>query len=76
MKNIPHKMAAMAVMAVAGLLAAANAGAATLYDNLGAAQEGSDPLLSHGHRKADARRIRDLVGAAQGIVNGPEKLKL
>jgi hypothetical protein len=37
---------------------------------------GSDPLVSHGHRKADARRIRDLVGAAQGIVNGPEKLKL
>jgi len=37
---------------------------------------GTDPLVSHGHRKADARRIRDLVGAAQGIVNGPEKIKL
>ena len=28
---------------------------------------GSDPLASHGHRKADARRIRELVEAAQGI---------
>src|SRR5271168_1398945 len=35
---------------------------------------GSDPLASHGHRKADARRIRELVEEAQGI--GPEKLKL
>jgi hypothetical protein len=35
---------------------------------------GSDPLESHGHTKADARRIRELVEEAQGI--GPEKLKL
>jgi len=28
---------------------------------------GSDPLASHGHRKADAQRIRALVEAAQGI---------
>ena len=28
---------------------------------------GSDPLASHGHRKADARRIRELVESAQGI---------
>jgi hypothetical protein len=27
---------------------------------------GSDPLASHGHRKADARRIRELLEAAQG----------
>jgi hypothetical protein len=27
---------------------------------------GSDPLASHGHGKADARRIRALVEAAQG----------
>jgi hypothetical protein len=27
---------------------------------------GSDPLTSHGHTKADARRIRELVEAAQG----------
>jgi hypothetical protein len=37
---------------------------------------GSDPLTSHGHRKADARRISDLVGAVQGFVQAPEKLKL
>jgi hypothetical protein len=37
---------------------------------------GTDPLASHGHSKADAQRIRALVEAAQGIVNGPEKLKL
>ncbi len=35
---------------------------------------GSDPLASHGHTKADAQRIRELVEEAQGI--GPEKLKL
>jgi hypothetical protein len=35
---------------------------------------GSDPLESHGHSKADARRIRELVEEAQGIA--PEKLKL
>jgi hypothetical protein len=28
---------------------------------------GSDPLVSHGHTKADARRIRELVEEAQGI---------
>lgn len=33
---------------------------------------GSDPLASHGHRKADARRIRELVEAAQGISGVPE----
>lgn len=27
---------------------------------------GSDPLKSHGHKKADARRIRELIEAAQG----------
>ena len=37
---------------------------------------GSDPLISHGHRKADARRIRELVETAQGSLDGPEKLKL
>ncbi len=35
---------------------------------------GSDPLESHGHTKADAQRIRELVEEAQGIA--PEKLKL
>jgi hypothetical protein len=35
---------------------------------------GSDPLESHGHSKADAQRIRELVEEAQGIA--PEKLKL
>ena len=37
---------------------------------------GSDPLTSHGHTKGDAQRIRALVEEAQGILNGPEKLKL
>jgi hypothetical protein len=37
---------------------------------------GTDPLASHGHTKADAKRIRALVEAAQGIVAEPEKLKL
>jgi hypothetical protein len=37
---------------------------------------GSDPLTSHGHRKADAQRIRALIENAQGILSGPEKLKL
>ena len=32
---------------------------------------GSDPLASHGHRKGDARRIRELVEAAQGIPSAP-----
>jgi hypothetical protein len=33
---------------------------------------GSDPLASHGHKKADARRIRELVEAAQGNLGGGE----
>jgi hypothetical protein len=37
---------------------------------------GSDPLASHGHRKADAQRIRTLVEEAQGNLSVPEKLKL
>jgi hypothetical protein len=37
---------------------------------------GSDPFMSHGHRKADAQRIRELVERAQGIFDGPEKIKL
>ena len=37
---------------------------------------GTDPLASHGHTKAAAQRIRTLVEEAQGIQNGPEKLKL
>jgi hypothetical protein len=36
---------------------------------------GSDPLASHGHSKTDARRIRELVVAAQGNFNGPGNLK-
>jgi len=37
---------------------------------------GSDPLTSHGHRKADAQRIRALVEEAQGITPDGGKLKL
>ena len=37
---------------------------------------GSDPLVSHGHTKADAQRIRALIEEAQGILTGPEKLNL
>jgi Bacterial PH domain len=37
---------------------------------------GTDPLLSHGHTKADARRIKDLVMNAQGFIATTEKLKL
>jgi hypothetical protein len=37
---------------------------------------GSDPLASHGHNKADARRIRELIEAAQGNSSDGEKLKL
>ena len=37
---------------------------------------GTDPLTSHGHSKADARRIRDLVQEAQGTLGQQEKLKL
>jgi hypothetical protein len=36
---------------------------------------GSDPLASHGHRKGDARRIRELVEAAQGDLSGPGKMQ-
>jgi len=36
---------------------------------------GTDPLISHGHKKADAQRIRALVEEAQGItVDGKIKL--
>jgi len=28
---------------------------------------GADPIRSHGHTKSDARRIRELIEAAQGI---------
>lgn len=34
---------------------------------------GTDPLRSHGHRKADARRIRELIETAQGNLTGAEK---
>jgi hypothetical protein len=37
---------------------------------------GTDPLQSHGHPKADALRIRDLIQSAQGIITEGEKLKL
>ena len=37
---------------------------------------GTDPLTSHGHTKADARRIRELVEELQGEVDGPKRLKL
>ena len=37
---------------------------------------GSDPLASHGHRKADAQRIRELVETAQGSLPAPEKSNL
>jgi hypothetical protein len=37
---------------------------------------GSDPLASHGHRKADARRIRELIEEAQGNLGDSEKMKL
>jgi hypothetical protein len=37
---------------------------------------GADPMASHGHSKADARRIQELVEEAQGISNGPENQKL
>jgi hypothetical protein len=36
---------------------------------------GTDPFSSHGHRKADAQRIRALVEQAQGILSGTDKLK-
>jgi hypothetical protein len=34
---------------------------------------GSDPLTSHGHRKSDARRIRDLVQEYQAAMGIEEK---
>ena len=34
---------------------------------------GSDPLASHGHTKADARRIRELIETAQGNLNATPK---
>jgi hypothetical protein len=37
---------------------------------------GSDPLASHGHRKADARRIRELVEATQGNLGDSAKINL
>ena len=37
---------------------------------------GTDPLASHGHRKADARRIRELIEEAQGNLGAGEKIKL
>jgi hypothetical protein len=37
---------------------------------------GADPVKSHGHRKADAQRIRALVEESQGILAVPEKIKL
>ena len=37
---------------------------------------GSDPFTSHGHRKADARRVRELVEAAQADIFSQEKIKL
>jgi len=35
---------------------------------------GSDPLASHGHTKADARRIREAIEMAQGSVAGQREL--
>ena len=37
---------------------------------------GTDPLLSHGHTKGDAHRIKDLVMNAQGFFAATEKIKL
>ena len=34
---------------------------------------GSDPLASHGHKKVDARRIRELIETTQGNSSGKEK---
>ena len=33
---------------------------------------GSNPIVSHGHRKADARRIRELIERFQPKPGGPE----
>ncbi len=32
---------------------------------------GTDPILSHGHRKADAQRIRDLIETYQSAARRP-----
>lgn len=32
---------------------------------------GTDPITSHGHRKADAQRIRDLIEAYQSALHRP-----
>jgi hypothetical protein len=37
---------------------------------------GSDPFTSHGHKKSDARRIRELIETAQEKYGDGEKLKL
>jgi hypothetical protein len=37
---------------------------------------GTDPLASHGHRKADARRIRELIETAQGNPVGGQQADL
>jgi len=37
---------------------------------------GTDPLASHGHKKSDARRIRELIEEAQGNLGTGEKLNL
>jgi hypothetical protein len=37
---------------------------------------GTDPLASHGHKKSDARRIRELIEEVQGNPGAGEKLKL
>jgi hypothetical protein len=37
---------------------------------------GTDPLQSHGHTKAEALRIRDLIQSAQGMITEGEKLRL
>ena len=36
---------------------------------------GTDPFASHGHRKADAQRIRALVEGAQGVLTGTDSAK-
>ena len=40
---------------------------------------GTDPFKSHGHKKADAQRIRELIETAQGSVDlgdSSERIKL
>ena len=37
---------------------------------------GTDPLKSHGHKKADAIRIRDLIQAAQGTLGTAPQEKI